>query len=67
MALTFTEKDLLGGWLIEVKKGLAHIGNIRRGGLGGFQFFEGPNNQLNHSISDTNLDALKKKVENRFG
>lgn len=67
MALTFTEKNLLGGWSIEVRKGLAHIGNIRRGGWDGFQFFEGPHNQLTPSITNNNLDALKKEIENRFG
>ncbi len=28
--ISYQEKDLLGGWLIEVRKGLVHIGNIRK-------------------------------------
>lgn len=60
---TYKEKDLLGGWQIEVRKGRAHIGNIRRSPSGGFQYFSGPNNQLNWSLKDDSLDDLKKKIE----
>lgn len=60
---TYKEKDLLGGWKIEVRKGRVHIGNIRRSPSGGFQYFSGPNNQLNWSFEDSSLDNLKKRIE----
>ncbi|GAH64606.1 unnamed protein product [marine sediment metagenome] len=62
----YKEKDLLGGWLIEVRKGPAHIGNIRKNPMtGAFQYYSGPNNQLNWSFEDDNLDSLKKRIESR--
>jgi hypothetical protein len=61
--LTYEEKDLLGGWQIEVRKGRAHIGNIRRSPSGSFQYFSGPQNQLNPSFEEYDLEDLKKRIE----
>lgn len=60
---TYEEKDLLGGWQIEVRKGRVHIGNIRRRPSGGFQYFSGPQNQLNPSFKEHDLENVKKKIE----
>ena len=60
----YIEKDLLGGWVIEVRKGLAHIGNIRKNQIiEKFHYYSGPNNQLNPSFEEATLDALKQKIE----
>ncbi len=62
----YKEQDLLGGWKIEVRKGPVHIGNIKKNPTtGAFQYYSGPNNQLNWSFDDDDLDRLKKKIENR--
>lgn len=62
--IRYQEKDLLGGWLIEVRKGIAHIGNIRKNPLNGnFQYFPGPNNQLNQAFEEVDLDTLKQRIE----
>jgi len=60
----YQEKDLLGGWLIEVRKGIIHIGNIRKGRLSGkFQYYPGPNNILTVAFEEDDLDVLKQRIE----
>ena len=60
----YIEKDLLGGWVIEVRKGAAHIGNIRKNRIiEKFQYYAGPNNQLSPSFEEASLDVLKRKIE----
>jgi len=62
--ITYQEKDLLGGWSIEVRKGIVPIGNIRKNpSNGNFQYFSGPNNQLNYSFEEVDLDILKQRIE----
>lgn len=63
-AYQYYEKDLQGGWKIEVFYGRAHIGNIRRNPLSGaYQYYKGINNVLNCSLEDTDLDEIKKRIE----
>lgn len=60
----YKEKDLLGGWSIEVRKGIVPIGNIRKNpSNGNFQYFSGPSNQLNWSFEEADLDILKQRIE----
>jgi hypothetical protein len=60
----YEEKSLLGGWEIEVRKGINHLGNIRKNPSSGkFQYYEGPNNTLNYSFEDHDLNVLKKRIE----
>lgn len=60
----YKEKDLLGGWLIEVRKGLRYIGNIRKNQISGkYQYYSGPSNQLNPSFEEGNLDTLEQRIE----
>ena len=62
----YEEKSLLGGWRIEVRKGIKHLGNIGKNpSSGAFQYYEGPNNTLNYSFENPDLDALKKRIENK--
>jgi len=60
----YQEKDLLGGWLIEVRKGIIRIGNIRRNQISGkFQYYPGSNNVLNIAFEEDDLDILKQRIE----
>lgn len=62
----YEEESLLGGWKIEVRKGIQHLGNIRKNpSSGAFQYYEGPNNTLDYSFENPDLDALKKRIENK--
>ena len=62
--INYQVKDLLGGWSIEVRKGIVPIGNIRKNPLNSnFQYFLGPNNQLNQAFEEVDLDILKQKIE----
>jgi hypothetical protein len=62
--ISYQEKDLLGGWVIEVRQGLVHIGNIRKIQMSGeLQYYLGSNNQLNPTFKGFNLDALKQSIE----
>jgi len=62
--ITYQEKSLLGGWEIEVRKGIVPIGNIRKNpSNGNFQYFSGPSNQLNWSFEEADLDILKQRIE----
>ena len=63
---SYEEKSLLGGWQIEVRNGIIHIGNIRKNpSNGAFQYYEGPHNQLNYRFEEKELDVLKKKIETK--
>ena len=62
----YKEKSLLGGWKIEVRKGVRHLGNIRKNpSNSAFQYYPGPDNILNYSFEETDLEILKKKIENK--
>ena len=59
----FKEKDLLGGWSIAVIKNGATLGHIRKHGYGdSFVYYKGPDNQLNWSLQDSQLEGLKTKI-----
>ena len=61
---SYIEKDLLGGWQIEVRNGIVHIGNIRKNPQSGaFQYYRGPSNILNYTYEEISLDVLKQKIE----
>ena len=63
----YQEKDLLGGWLIEVRKGIIHIGNIRKNPSNGkFQYYPGPNNMLTVTFEEDGLDVLKRRIEGKL-
>jgi len=67
MMVTYKEKDLLGGYSIEVLVGNVPVGSIRRHGASpNFSYFEGAANQLTPSLSDLPLDVLKRQLEQRL-
>ncbi len=60
----YEEKSLIGDWRIEVRKGSIHIGNIRKHPISGvFRYYEGPNNFLNYSFEESDLETLKRRIE----
>ncbi len=60
----YKKEDLLGGWSIKVIAEGSVLGHIRKHGQdGGFVYFRGPDNQLNGSLQDQDLGALKVKIE----
>ena len=62
--IEYKEKDLLGGWSIAVLLQGVTIGHIRKHGQdGSFVYYKGPHNQLNWSLQDHDLAALKRKIE----
>lgn len=59
----FKEKDLLGGWSIAVMQNGITLGHIRKHGYdGSFVYYKWPDNQLNWSLQDQQLDGLKAKI-----
>jgi hypothetical protein len=65
MPVEFKEKTILGGgWSIEVfRAGAFLVGHIRKNqATGDYCYFAGPHNILTASISDPDLEILKKKV-----
>jgi hypothetical protein len=64
MFVTFKEQDLLGGWSIAVLVGGVLVGHIRKHGQdGSYVYFTGPDNKMNWSLQDTNLQTLKDRVQ----
>lgn len=64
MKYQYEDKSLLGGWRIEVKKGPATVGNIRKNPSScGYQFFKGSTNELSASFEEQSIDALKLRIE----
>jgi hypothetical protein len=60
----YKEKDLLGGQSIAVLVKGVTLGRIRKHGQdGSFVYYKGPQNQMNWSLQDRDLGALKAKFE----
>lgn len=65
--IEYKEKDLLGGWSIEVIANGVTLGHIRKHGQdGSFLYYKGAKNQLNWSYQDHDLAALKIKIESNL-
>jgi len=61
--ISYLKQGLLNE-VIEVRKGLVHVGNIRKNQMSGeFQYYPDPNNQLNPTFRGFSLDALKQRIE----
>ena len=60
----YVEKPLGGGWLMQVRKGSSHKGNIRKNPITGrYQFYRGSVNAIRSAIEESNIDTLKEKIE----
>jgi hypothetical protein len=61
---TYQEKDLTGGWSMNVIRNGVLVGHIRKSGLGnGYAYFHGPSNFMTARLEAANLDDLKSKIE----
>jgi len=53
-----------GGWLMEVRKGGAHKGNIRKNPVTGrYQFYRGSRNATRPMLEDSDMEKLKGRIE----
>lgn len=65
MALEYRERSTLGtGWALEVCSSGVLVGHIQLGAHNLFRYYEGtPRTRLTPLLSDTDLEALRRKVE----
>jgi hypothetical protein len=60
----YVERPPRGGWLAEVRKDGAPKGNIRKNPVTGrYQFYRGRLNVLRPSLEESDIEALKKRIE----
>jgi hypothetical protein len=60
----YVDRPPTGGWIMEVRKGPSHKGNIRKNRTTGrFQFFRGSRNAIRPMLEDVNVEALIKRIE----
>lgn len=53
-----------GKWIMQVKKGARHKGNIRKSPVTGrYQFFRGSVNVIRPSLEEADIETLKEKIE----
>lgn len=51
-------------WLMEVRKGASHKGNIRKSPVTGrYQFFRGSVNVIRPSLEESDMDTLIQNIE----
>lgn len=65
MALEYREPSTFGtGWALEVCSSGVRVGSIQFGAHNLFNYYEGsPRTQLTPLLSDSDLEALRRKVE----
>ncbi len=60
----YVERPPWGGWIMEVRKGQSHKGNIRKNRTTGrYQFFRGSRNAIRPALEEPDVEALKKRIE----
>jgi hypothetical protein len=60
----YVERIPTGGWILEVRKGGSHKGNIRKDRVTGrFQFFRGSLNAIRPMLEEADVEALKERIE----
>lgn len=60
----YVDRPPTGGWVSEVRKGSSHKGNIRKNRTTGrYQFFRGSRNVIRPSLEETDIETLKKRIE----
>ena len=53
-----------GGWLMEVRKGQSLKGNIRKNPVTGrYQFYRGSLNATRPMLEDSDMEKLKKRID----
>jgi hypothetical protein len=60
----YVDRPPSGGWIMEVHKGPTHKGNIRKNRTPGrYQFFRGSHNAIRPCLEETDIETLKKGIE----
>ncbi len=60
----YVERPPTGGWILEVRKGASHKGNIRRNRVTGrYQFYRGSRNAVRPSLDAVDVETLKREIE----
>ncbi len=60
----YVERIPHGGWLMEVRKGESHKGNIRKNPVTGrYQFYRGSLNATRPMLEDSDMEKLKEKID----
>jgi len=60
----YVERAPCGGWLMEVRKGQSHKGNIRKNPVTGrYQFYRGSRNATRPMLEDADMEKLKGRIE----
>jgi len=60
----YVDRPPRGGWIMEVRKGLSHKGNIRKNRTTGrYQFFRGSRNAIHPSLEESDIETLKERIE----
>lgn len=60
----YVDRPPTGGWILEVRKGSSLKGNIRKNRTTGrFQFFRGSKNAIRPLLEESDVETLKKKIE----
>jgi hypothetical protein len=60
----YAERPVTGGWVLEVRKGRSHKGNIRKNPTTGrYQFYRGSRNAIHPSIEESDIETLKERIE----
>lgn len=60
----YRERPSTGGWILEVRKGRFHKGNIRKNPTTGrYQFYRGSYNAIRPSIEESDIETLKERID----
>ena len=60
----YVDRPPSGGWIMEVRKGPVHKGNIRKNRTTGrYQFFRGSHNAIRPMLEETDVETLKERIE----
>ena len=60
----YADSTLTGGWLLQVRDGIRHVGNIRKNRVTGrYQFFRGSKNAIRPMIEESDLETLRQRIE----
>ncbi len=60
----FVDRAHTGGWILEVRRGASHLGNVRKSRVTGrYQFFRGSRNAIRPMLEEADLETLMQDIE----
>jgi hypothetical protein len=60
----YSDRPPTGGWIMEVRKGPVHVGNVRKNRTTGrYQFFRGKVNAIRPVLEEPVLEVLLEEIE----